>query len=54
MDKNQKTALMYAAIGGHAECTQMLIEAGSYVTAENRVRYEQSVGVGDEWELGVR
>ena len=42
----QGTALMYAAEGGHAECTQMLIEAGSDVTAKDRVRYEQCVGVG--------
>ena len=45
---------MYAAHGGHPECTQMLIEAGSDVTAKgDSVRYEQCVGAGDEWELGV-
>ena len=52
-DEHQYTALMCAAMHGHAECTQMLIKAGSDVTAKSGVRYEQCVGVGDEWELGV-
>ena len=43
----QRTALMWAAVKGHADCTQMLIKAGSDVTAKDVVRYEQCVGV--EW-----
>ena len=42
----QMTALMHAAQKGSAECTQMLIEAGSDVTAKDEVRFEQCVGVG--------
>ena len=34
-DRFQMTALMYAALEGHAECLQMLIEAGSVVTVTN-------------------
>jgi hypothetical protein len=36
---SQWTALMLAAMNGHAECTQMLIKAGSDVTATDLLQY---------------
>ena len=45
--QGQYTSLMHAAEGGHPECTQMLIKAGSDLTAKDWVRYEQCVGEGE-------